>query len=123
MFSLTKLFLEIEMFQMRVYENMLLKSLKKYFRSLCIKDQIGDVLAELMEIKNGLEACGISSDTIRKRAELWQIMFKSGSFFSLPAEEFLDELIVVFSESQIRKNAEIDVYKYFCDAMLSIENG
>ncbi|CAB4024133.1 G2 M phase-specific E3 ubiquitin- ligase-like [Paramuricea clavata] len=96
---------------------------KRIVQSLCMKDQIGDVLAELMEIKNGLEACGISSDTIKKRAELWQIMFKSGSFFSLPAEEFLDELIVVFSESQIRKNAEIDVYKFFCDAMLSIENG
>ena len=54
------------MFQMRVYENMLLKSLKKYFRSLCIKDQIGDVLAELMEIKNGLEACGISSVLLGK---------------------------------------------------------
>jgi hypothetical protein len=75
-----------------------------------------------MEIKNGLEACCISSYAIRKRPELWQIMFKSDSFFSLPAIEFLDELIVVFSESQIRKNAEIDVYKYFCDAMLSIYN-
>ena len=43
---------------------LLLESFFIYFRSLCIKDQIGDVLAELMEIKNGLEACGISSDTI-----------------------------------------------------------
>ena len=66
-----------------------------------MKDQIGDVLAELMEIKNGLEACGISSDTY----------------------EFLDDLIPVFSESQIRKNTEIDVYKYFCDVMISIGTG
>ena len=64
-----------------------------------MKDQIGDVLAELMEIKKGLEACGISTDTITKGAELWQIMFKSGA----SAEEFLDELIAVFSDSQIRK--------------------
>ena len=81
-----------------------------------MKDQIGDVLAELMEIKNGLEACGISSDTIKERAELWHMMFQSGSFFSLSADEF----IPVFSESQIRENTEIDVYKYFCDAMISI---
>ncbi len=76
-----------------------------------------------MEIKKGLEACGISTDAITKGAELWQIMFKSGGFFSLSAEEFLDELIAVFSDSQIRKNAEIDVYKYFCDAMISIDTG
>ena len=88
-----------------------------------MKDKIGDVLAELMEIKNGLEACGISSDTIKERAELWHMMFQSGSFFSLSADEFLDELIPVFSESQIRKNTEIDVYKYFCDAMISIGTG
>ena len=81
--------------------------LNQYFRSLCIKDQIGDVLAELMEIRNGLEATGISSDTIKKRGELWQIMLKSGSFFSLSAEEFLDELIAVFSELQIRKTRKL----------------
>ena len=86
-----------------------------------MKDQIGDVLAELMEIKNGLEACGISSDNIKKHAELWQMMFKSGGFFNLSADEFLDELNAVFSDSQIRRNAEIDVYKYFCDAMISID--
>ena len=89
---------------------------------MCLKDQIGDVLAELMEIKNGLEA-SISSDTIKERAELWHMMFQSGSFFSLSADEFLDELIPVFSESQIRKNTEIDVYKYFCDAMISVGTG
>ena len=90
---------------------------------MCIKDQIGDVLAELMEIRNGLEACGISSNTIKKNAELWHMMFTSGDFFSLSADEFLDDLNAVFSDSQIRKNAEIDVYKYFCDAMMSIDIG
>ena len=82
-----------------------------------MKDPVGDVLAKLMEIKNGLEACGISSNTIKERAELWHMMFQSGSFFRLSADEFLDELIPVFSKSQIRKNTKIDVYKYFCDAM------
>ena len=54
-----------------------------------MKDQIGDVLAELMEIKkNGLEVCGISSDTIEERAVLWHMIFQSDSFFSLSADEF-----------------------------------
>ena len=40
--------------------------------------------------------------------------------FMLSAEEILDQSIVEFSESQLKKEAESDTYKYFCDVLEAI---
>ena len=94
-----------------------------FFRAICIKDQVGDNLAELLEIKGGLDACGFSHDVFEKNPELWQILFNSAGFFKMTAEDFLDELHEVYSDSQIKRDAEIDTYKSFCDTIDLIENG
>ena len=90
---------------------------------MCVKDQIGDHLAQLLEIKMGLDACGISSDIVLRKPELWKILFYSDGFFRLSADEMLDEFVAAFSDSQLRKPAEVDTYKYFCDAVQSIDDG
>ena len=75
---------------------------------MCVKDQIGNHLAQLLEIRTGLEACGISSDIVLRKPELWKILFYSNGFFKLSADEILDEFVAVFSESQLRKPAEVE---------------
>lgn len=94
-----------------------------FYRSLCFKDQIGGDLAQLLEIKAGLEACGISSEIVRTKPQLWKILFHSDGFFKLSGDEILDEFTAVFSDSQLKKVAEVDTYKYFCDAIQSIDVG
>lgn len=42
-------------------------------------------------------------------------MFVPGFARSISPEKFLDQLVVQFSLPQQCKEAEIDVYKYFCD--------
>ena len=45
------------------------------------------------------------------------------SFFKLSADAFLDQITVVFSESKLKKNAEIDTYKFFCDVIEAVDVG
>ena len=92
------------------------------YRSLCMKDQLDAYLPQLLEIQTGLERCGIH-DSIRKYPEMWGVVFESGSFFKLSADAFLDQITVVFSESKLKKNAEIDTYKFFCDVIEAVDVG
>ena len=88
-----------------------------------VKDQIGDDLAQLLKIKAGLEACDISSDVVLRKPQLWKILFHSDGFFKLSADKMLNEFHAVFSDSQLRKPAEVDAFKYFCDAVQCIDVG
>ena len=75
-----------------------------------------------MQIDTGLSQCGLTTP-IRNNSKIWQPVFESGNMFMLSAEEILDQSIVEFSESQLKKEAESDTYKYFCDVLEAIDNG
>lgn len=60
---------------------------------------------------------------MRRDKELWKPVFANGSCFTIAADEFLDQIIVNFSESQLRKDAEINTYKFFSDVIESIDSG
>jgi hypothetical protein len=49
--------------------------------------------------------------------------FGIGNSFEITTSEFLDQLVALYSESQRKKMAEIDTFKYFCDAIESISEG
>lgn len=60
---------------------------------------------------------------MRRNTETWKPVFANGNCFTITADEFLDQMIVNFSESQIRKDAEMNTYKFFSDVMASIDAG
>lgn len=91
-------------------------------RSICVKDQLSGFLPALLQILHGIEATGLI-DVIKKSPEIWQPVFGIGNSFEITASEFLDELVVIYSDSQRKKMAEVDTFKYFCDTIESISEG
>ena len=91
-------------------------------RAICIKDQLNTILPALLQITHGLECCGLL-DVIRRTPEIWQPVFGKSDSFQITAEEFLEQLDAEYSDSQIKKNAEIDTFKFFCDAIEIIDGG
>ncbi len=87
-----------------------------------MKDQLGMYLPQVLQIESGLAQCNLLTP-IRSNQKIWQPVFESGNIFKLSAEEILDQSIVEFSESQLKKEAESDTYKYFCDVLEAIDNG
>ena len=75
-----------------------------------------------MQIESGLDECGILSH-LRRNTEIWKPVFADGNYFSITADEFLAQMIVNFSESQICKDAEIKTFKFFSDVIASINAG
>ena len=79
-------------------------------------------LPQVLQIESGLARCDLLTP-IRNNPKIWQPVFESGNVFRLSADEILDQSIVEFSESQIKKEAESNTYKYFCDVLEAIDNG
>lgn len=79
-------------------------------------------MPQVLQIEIGLAQCDLIAP-IRSSPKIWQPVFESGNIFRLSAQEILDQSIVEFSESQVKKEAEIDTYKYFCDVLEAIDNG
>ena len=75
-----------------------------------------------MQIESGLDECGILSH-LRRNTEIWKPVFANGNCFTITADEFLGQMIVNFSESQISKDAEMNTFKFFSDVMASIDAG
>lgn len=73
-------------------------------------------------MESGLDDCGII-DHMRRNTQIWKPVFVSANFFTITADEFQDSMIVNFSESQIRKDAEITTFKFFSDVLTSIDAG
>ena len=54
---------------------------------------------------------------------VWKPIFSLTGYKSqFTADEFLDEVVAEFSESQIRKSKEVDVFKYFCDFIITLND-
>lgn len=54
---------------------------------------------------------------MRRDKELWKPVFANGNCFTIAADEFLDQIIINFSESQLRRDAEFNTYKFFGDVL------
>ncbi|PFX16159.1 hypothetical protein AWC38_SpisGene19587 [Stylophora pistillata] len=91
-------------------------------QAICIKDQLYQYLPQLVQIEIALCACGILGH-MRREKELWKPVFTNGNCFTITADEFLDQFIVNFSESQLCRDLEFNTYKFFSDVIKSIGNG
>ena len=87
-----------------------------------MKDQLCQYLPQLVQMESGLDYCGILNH-IRRNTQIWKPVFASENFFTITADEFQDNMTVNFSESQIRKDAEITTFKFFSDVLTSIDAG
>jgi hypothetical protein len=72
-------------------------------------------------LQQGLSNCGVLS-TIRSSPHLFKPVFTPGHSQYIAPEKFLDELCVEYSSSQLLKAKEIDVFKYFCDFIDSLDS-
>ena len=75
-------------------------------------------MPQLMQLQQGLTSCGVLS-AIRRCPNLWALAFVSGICKPQSPDEFLDELEVKYSQSQLLKEKEVDVFKYFCEFVQS----
>ena len=78
-------------------------------------------MPQLMQLEQGLSSCGIL-ESIKKCPNLWKVAFVHGSSKAKSPDEFLDDLEVKHSQSQLQKEKEIDVFKYFCEFIQSLES-
>ena len=87
-----------------------------------MKYQLCQYLPQLVQMESGLDDCGILNH-IRRNTQIWKPVFASENVFTITADEFQDNMTVNFSESQIRKDAEITTFKFFSDVLTSIDAG
>ena len=93
-----------------------------FARSMCVKDQIGAYLPQIMQLESGLMACGLMAD-MKNSPEIWRSLFESGNMFQVSAQELLNDMIINYSTSQLLKEKEIDTYKSFSDVLEAIGAG
>ena len=86
-----------------------------YFcRALIVKDQFNSILSQLIQLQDGLSSCCVLQD-IRKSPDVWKPVFTESQLFQLSHSQFIENLVPEFSESQVRKEKETDVFKLFND--------
>lgn len=72
-----------------------------------------------MQLQQGLASCGLL-DSVRENPKLWKAVFTDVPQASATIEEYLENLVASFSDSQLLKNKEIDVYKLLTDFIESL---
>lgn len=91
-----------------------------WFRSICINQQVGEVLPQLVQLQEGLSTCGVLG-AVQKSPKLWESAFVAGAGYSVTANNLIDEIKPEFSLSQLKKEKEADCYHYLCEFIHSLE--
>ncbi len=81
-----------------------------------MKAVIEPQLSILSQLEEGLRMYGFLQE-VRNDPDLFQPLFvaDASSMFDVSPNEFLDDVIVTYSERQVEKHAEEDTFKDFCD--------
>ena len=75
-------------------------------------DQSPTILSSISKLEDGLKTYGLLK-SIREQPLIWEPVFVSGNAHNLTATAFLNELLVDFSLSDVKKQKEIDVFYHF----------
>ena len=73
----------------------------------------------LKDLEEGLQYFGLLCQ-VKKHPGLFKQLFTPSSQYTVTAENFLDNLIVVHGQQQLLKNLEDDIFKYFTDFILAL---
>ena len=57
---------------------------------------------------------------VKRHPDLFKQLFTPSSQFAVTAENFLDNVSAMYSEQQLRKSKEDDIFKYFTDFILAL---
>ena len=68
----------------------------------------------IKQLEEGLMLCGIL-DEIRARPVLFRAVFVESETFTVTPDDFLEDLVVQYSDQQQEKMAETTAFKNFCD--------
>ena len=60
---------------------------------------------------------------IKNKSDVWEPVSKGGNTFEITADEFLDELEITYSSSQLEKDLEMNTIKFFSDVVENFERG
>ncbi len=71
-----------------------------------MKDQVGDVLPQLLQFQEGLQVCGLL-DSLHQYPKIWEDAFVAGKGMQVTA-------------NSLQRNTEADAYMYFCDFIHSV---
>ncbi len=84
-----------------------------------MKDQVGDVLPQLLQFQEGLQVCGLL-DSLHQYPKIWEDAFVAGKGMQVTANSLLENFEVLHSDQQMQRNTEADAYMYFCDFIHSV---
>ena len=87
---------------------------------MIVKDQLNNILPQVIQFQDGLSSCGIL-DAMRKNPDFWKPVFTNSDLFKLSANDFIENLVAEFSESEILKTKEVDAFKLFNDFVEDLE--
>ena len=87
--------------------------------SICLEDQVGDLLPQLQQLQEGLQLYGLL-DSLRQYPDIWEDLFVVGKGTEVTANSLLENFEVLHSDQQMKRNAEADTYTYFCDFIHSV---
>ena len=76
----------------------------------------------IKKLEEGLMLCGLLNK-VRTRPNLFQSVFVDDGTFTVTAEDFLDGLVVIFSDRQLEKMKETNIFKHFCDFIDNLSHG
>lgn len=94
--------------------NIFLLSIFFYCWCICVNEVVVPKIAMLKELEEGLQQYGFLSQ-IRDHPAIFQPIFTASSCFDITADDFLQRLVVHFSQQQFLKSKEKDIFKYFTD--------
>lgn len=84
-----------------------------------MKDQVGDILPQLQQLKEGLQVCGLLN-SLHQHPNIWECAFVAGKGIEVTANSLLESFEVLYSDQQMERNTEADVYMYFSDFIHSV---
>ena len=101
---------------------MLLEKLLYNCRSICVQQQVGYILPQLVQLREGLSTCKLI-DQIKLHPKLWESVFLPGIETDVSGSMLLEQLEPKYNERQLKRNIETDVFFHFCEFVHSLQCG
>lgn len=79
-----------------------------------MQQQVSDMLPQLVQLKEGLSSCKLLY-SVQKYPKIWEPVFVASEGAEVTGSSVLDEIEPIYSESQLNRHKETDVYYQFSE--------
>ena len=100
----------------------MLQKLLHFCRSICVQQQVGDILPQLVQLREGLSTCKLI-DHIKLHPKLWESVFLPGIETDVSGSMLIEQLEPKYDERQLKRQIETDVFFHFCEFIHSLQCG